>query len=562
MRERFAVGAPSVVPGVSFAYTFGWTLVLLFLIELVTGAALAAFYAPSTTDAWASVAYVQDRMPGGWFVRGMHVHAASALVIISGIHLLQAAIFGAYKRPREVTWWLGVLLMLLVLGFTITGYVLRWDQSGYWANQVEVGIAAGTPLLGGLLRRMLIGGNEYGNLTLTRFYMLHVVLLPALVTALTIGHIVLARRHGATPHWNRPVGEAPVRRWPSQTLLNAAAMMLVIAVLVFWTNNTHGVDLGAPADPSAAFDARPLWYFRWLYALRAMAGSGEQVVAMVAPAVVVGVLVAVPLLDRSGTRDPKKRLVWIATIVGLFVVIGMLTLSSFRADSNDKALAKREHEEEMKAGRMRALAATKGVPVTGPQDLLSTVPMYRARTLWAQRCAECHDADSEDRKGPIIGAGHASRAWIKGFLLDPSGDAYWGRTKLAKTEDAMKPVDLQGAELDDLVEALYAQSGATDIVPGKVERGKGVFEKACTDCHSLDEGVAGGSGPGLGGLGSRDWYTHFIGNPKSPVHMGPDHSEMPRFDKDLSIVDRDALAEWLLWLRSATPGDVAKLEPL
>ena len=102
MRERFAVGAPSVVPGVSFAYTFGWTLVLLFLIELVTGAALAAFYAPSTTDAWASVAYVQDRMPGGWFVRGMHVHAASALVIISGIHLLQAAIFGAYKRPREV----------------------------------------------------------------------------------------------------------------------------------------------------------------------------------------------------------------------------------------------------------------------------------------------------------------------------------------------------------------------------------------------------------------------------------------------------------------------------
>jgi cytochrome c2 len=188
--------------------------------------------------------------------------------------------------------------------------------------------------------------------------------------------------------------------------------------------------------------------------------------------------------------------------------------------------------------------------------------MYRERTLWAQRCADCHDADSKDRKGPIIGAGHGSRAWIKGFLVKPSDDAYWGRTKLSKTDDAMKAVDLQGGDLDDLVEALYAESGATDIIPAKRERGKAVFEKACTDCHSLDEGVAGGSGPGLGGIGSRDYYTHFIGNPKSPVHMGPEHSEMPRFDKDLSIIDRDALAEYLLWLRSATPGDIAKLEPL
>jgi mono/diheme cytochrome c family protein len=89
-----------------------------------------------------------------------------------------------------------------------------------------------------------------------------------------------------------------------------------------------------------------------------------------------------------------------------------------------------------------------------------------------------------------------------------------------------------------------------------------VFEKACTDCHSLDEGVAGGSGPGLGGLGSRDWYTSFIGNPKAAVHMGEAMSEMPRFNKDLSIIDRDALAEYLVWLRTATKQDVEKLPEL
>jgi mono/diheme cytochrome c family protein len=162
----------------------------------------------------------------------------------------------------------------------------------------------------------------------------------------------------------------------------------------------------------------------------------------------------------------------------------------------------------------------------------------------------------------VIAAGHGNRAWLLAFLKAPSGDEFWGRTKLAKTDDAMKPVELPPADLDDLVEALYAQSGASDVDAAKRDRGKTIFDKACTDCHSIDDGVAGTSAPGLGTLGSRDWYTHFIGNPKSPVHMGPEHSQMPRFDKDLSIVDRDALAEYLMWLRTASQRDVDTLESL
>jgi mono/diheme cytochrome c family protein len=216
----------------------------------------------------------------------------------------------------------------------------------------------------------------------------------------------------------------------------------------------------------------------------------------------------------------------------------------------------------MRADRARALAMKNGVPITGAQDVFTTVPMYRARTIWAKSCSGCHDADSKDRKGPIITVGHGNRQWLMGFLKDPSGDAYWRHTKLAKTDDAMKPVDLPPNELDDLVEALYAESGATDVDAAKRDRGKAVFEKACTDCHSLDEGVAGGSGPGLGNMNSRDWFTSFIGNPKKAVHMGADHSEMPRFDRDLSIIDRDALAEYLVWLRNATAKDALSLGPL
>jgi len=109
--------------------------------------------------------------------------------------------------------------------------------------------------------------------------------------------------------------------------------------------------------------------------------------------------------------------------------------------------------------------------------------------------------------------------------------------------------------MEDLVELLYAESGAQDVDTAKRERGLKVFEAACTDCHTRDEAVASSAGPNLHGLGSRDYYTSFIGNPKSPVHMGIDKSQMPRFDKELSIVDRDLLAEYLVWLRTATVAD-------
>ena len=518
----------------------GWSLVMLLVVEALTGTALAAFYSPSSTDAWASVAYVQDQMPWGWLVRGLHFHAASAIVIVSGVHLVQVAVAGTYReRPRA--WWLGLALVLFVLGFAISGYVLRWDQAGYWANRVEVGIAAGTPVVGGLIRSVAIGGNEYGNLTLTRFYTLHIVALPALLTVAVFVHIVLAKR---------------ARDW-SDGVRSAFSMAAIFAVLLAYVMSQHGADLAAPADPSAAYDARPLWYFRWLFELRHLAGSAEKLAAMAAPAIVGGFLVALPLVDKRDKRTP-----WIAAVCGLFALIIVLSIASIVQDSGDKDLAKRQAQAEKDASRTRALAVKHGVPATGPLDIKQGIPMYRARSLYEKRCQGCHGADSKDRKGPIIAAGHGNRAWLTAFMKDPSGDAFWGRTKLAKTDDAMKAVELSDADLADLTELLYAQTGAPDVDAAKRDRGKTIFDKACTDCHAIDEGVAGASAPGLGGLGSRDWYTSFIGNPKSAVHMGPDHSQMPRFDKDLSIVDRDALAQYLVWLRTATQRDVDLLEPL
>ena len=561
LRERAAIGEPrgKLLTGASFAYVFGAVLMFLLLVEGVTGFALAAFYSPSTTDAWGSVAYIQDQAPFGWFVRGLHHHGGSAIVIISGIHLVQTAVSGAYKRPRELVWWLGILSLLLVLAFAITGYWLRWDQAGFYSAQVELGIAAGTPVFGGLLKSLALGGNDFGNLTLTRAYAVHVVLLPALLVLVTYFHVRISRRLGPTPVRTKAVA---VTRWPYQSMRDAIAIAAVFAILLGYVISTHGVDLAAPADPTSAYDARPLWPLRWLFELRVIAGGAEQIVAMIAPAMVGGFLVALPLLDRRTERAPRHRKLWLGVLAGIFAVIGALTVASFARDSNDEQLARRRGNAEKLAKRARDLARTNGVPITGPQDVFKTAPMWKARTLFASRCANCHAVDSRERKGPVIGPGHGNRAWLTQFLKTPSGEPFYGHTKLAQTENAMKPVEIPAAEMGELVELLYSDSGAQDVDVAKKDRGAKVFEAACTDCHTRDEGVASSAGPNLYGLNSRDYYTSFISNPKSPIHMGSDKSQMPRFDRELSIVDRDAIAEYLVWLRTASLDDVNALGPL
>ncbi len=565
LRERGigSDGTPAMIAGgASFAYVFGAVLLFLLLIEAVTGVALAAFYAPSSTDAWGSVAYLQDQASMGWVIRGVHFHGASALVIVAGLHLVQTALYGAYKKPRELVWWLGILLMVLTLAWAVTGYVLRWDQAGYWANQVEVSIAAATPVLGQTIKKLALGGNDYGNLTLTRFYALHVMILPAIVAGVTAAHVVLARKLGPTPFGTRERASQP--RWPDQALRNAIAIAMVFTILFAYVIASHGVELAAPADPSQPYDARPLWYFRWLFELRELAGGAEKLVALAAPAIVGGALVALPLIDRSPSRDPRRRLPYLGGLAGLLALIGGLTVVSLAADADNEELGKRSAKAEQRATLARKVARDHGVPASGGGDVFLAAPLAKARSLFATRCKSCHDADSKDRKGPIIAPGHGDRAWIKAFIRHPSSNEFWGLTKLAKTEAAMQSFDkMPAADLDDVVELIYAESGANDADDAKRKRGEGVFENACTDCHAREEGMPGASAPGLAGIGSRAYYLSFISNPKSALHMGhdPERSQMPRFDRELTLAERDALAEYLVWLRTATPADLAALDP-
>ena len=227
--------------------------------------------------------------------------------------------------------------------------------------------------------------------------------------------------------------------------------------------------------------------------------------------------------------------------------MGALTGLSYREDARDDKLQERLAESEKLAEKARRLAVENGVPPAGGPAVFTTAKHYRAKELWKTHCESCHVG--QDRQGPEIVAGYNSRAWIRAFLENPSGDRFFGLTDI----DEMSPVELEGDDLDAIVELINAQTGAEDADEELVSRGQTLFDDGdCWQCHSIDYDTEGDVGPNLGKRGSVDMLAAFIGNAGHARWFG-DKNEMPRFDRKLSQADLRALAEYVASLRTAEP---------
>ena len=163
----------SIPGGSRWRYVWGSTLVFAFVTQMITGIFLWMCYSPSSRTAWESVYYIQYEMQGGWLLRGIHHYMAQMMVVLLVIHLLQVVIDGAYRAPREINFWMGLVLMQIVFGLGLTGYLLPWDQKGYWATAVATNLMGIVPFVGEGLQKVVVGGSEYGHHTLTRFFALH-----------------------------------------------------------------------------------------------------------------------------------------------------------------------------------------------------------------------------------------------------------------------------------------------------------------------------------------------------------------------------------------------------
>lgn len=332
--------------GARWRYVWGSALVFAFMTQVITGLVLWASYSASAQTAWESVYYIQHEMAGGWLLRGIHHVMAQAMVVLLALHLMQVVIDGAYRAPREVNFWLGLILMQLVLGMALTGYLLPWDQKGYWATRVATNLAGLVPLVGPSLQQLVVGGPDYGHHTLTRFFALHAGFLPATLVGFLVLHLTLFRKHGL--HAKQPITKPDAMFWPDQVLKDAVAMLAVMAVVLGVillpalramlvgepiVTGHLGAELGAPADPSQPYAAaRPEWYFLFLFQfLKVFEGwgaSGEFLGAIVVPGLTLGLMFLMPIIGRWNLGHRFN----IAFTTAILAGAGLLTAMALHED--------------------------------------------------------------------------------------------------------------------------------------------------------------------------------------------------------------------------------------
>jgi ubiquinol-cytochrome c reductase cytochrome b subunit len=488
--------------GTGWFFTLGSVLLALLAVQLITGAFLTLYYAPTPDHAYDSIRFIISSTPGR-IVRGLHHYGSSFLVVFVALHLLRVVAFGSYRPPREATWLSGLALLGLILAFSLTGYLLPWDQRAYWATVVTINISRLTPLGGDFAASVLRGGASIGALTLTRWYSLHVIFLPAGLVALIVAHLVLMRRQGISGPVRPRAGERQTF-YPWQVARDMTVISVVLTVLAIFA--WHGAPpLESAADPSdATYVPRPEWYFLGLFQLlKYFPGKWEVVGAMVLPGIAAAFLALLPWIDRGPSRYARHR-VPVLCAVGIGV-LGVTVLT---------ALGWRDR------------------PVNSASSDTWTLREIGGRVL-AQRsgCPRCHAADG---LADPLEQTPSTRApeWISGHVQDPEMITPGLRdAPAARTE----------RETAAIVAYVRRASRAAYVpVPAHTEMAATVFARYCVGCHVVD-GDGGKDGPNLSHIGSKRDLAFLRRVITDPESVNPD-AEMPSFAKRLTPEEIDAIA--------------------
>ncbi|WP_342348636.1 cytochrome b N-terminal domain-containing protein [uncultured Nitrospira sp.] len=316
--------------GASWNYIFGSATLFLFGLQALTGMFLMVYYVPATDHAYDTVQYIQHEVWGGWFVRGLHHWGASAVMMAIGLHMLQVFFDGAYKRPRELMWVVGIILLAIMLGFGFTGYLLPWDQNAYWATQVGINMVGSVPLIGDFLVKFLRGGETLGALTISRFFAIHVAFLPAAILFGIMLHLFILRRVGpAGPHDEARAKAGSETFYPRQVFMDAVVMLVVFGIVSLLAFSVE-FPLADRADPSDhSFIPVPEWYFLFFYQLLKYApGAWGPLATWLLPTLFFTGLLLLPFVDRNPERHPSSRRVVLGAGLGfLIVVFGLLSIS-------------------------------------------------------------------------------------------------------------------------------------------------------------------------------------------------------------------------------------------
>ncbi len=500
----------------SFAYTFGSTVLLIFALQAATGIAQLFYYVPAIDHAYNSLAFLRRQVPFGWLIHNLHYWGANMMVIMVSLHMVQVYTWGAYKI--QLTWLIGVVLLLATMAMSVTGATLPWGQGGYWAGEVSTSIAGEVPVVGGILETVMRGGHVMGQLALSRFFVFHIGIFAPLLALFIGAHILSFRHSGIAGPWDPSKRAIKGRFWPDQAMkdviMGSAVFFIMLTLSVYWPPG-----FGGAADTlNTMYVPKPEWNFLFIYqALKYFRGPMEPVGAAGVPAVLIGLLVLLPFIDKSPERNPFKRPVAMACLLVYAGVVIAFTIMGYLSPGF----------AQMPAAPAKKAAAGKVVELPGAKK--------GGELFRSQGCPLCHRIYGKGgTTGPQLSGGTLagkSRVWVIAQLRNPK----------SHFPDSIMPsyAGLSGGDLNALADYLFsvqggapppgappapaamaarpmkagpnirvippetipeAPSGDAAFIVGNAENGEELFRQQCGSCHG-----AGGRGnmPNPGSLSGR-----------------------------------------------------------
>ena len=313
----------------SVCYYFGGITLFFFIVQVVTGILLMLYYRPSANEAFESVEFIMTTVSFGWLIRSVHSWSSHLMIFFAFVHLITVYFLKAYRRPREITWITGTLLLFVSMAFGFSGYLLPWNQLSYFATSVGTDIAGAVPYIGDYILRFLRGGERITGGTLSRFYGWHVAILPAITTVILSLHLVLVQIQGMSSPPGEKKKRKPMRFFPNFILRDIFAWTVALALLV-----TLGAlfpwELGEKADPFApAFkDIKPEYYFMFMFETLKLVPGGEifGIEYEAIPIILFGIagllLMAVPFLDKKIVQTGRSPGFTLLGIIGVIYIVG------------------------------------------------------------------------------------------------------------------------------------------------------------------------------------------------------------------------------------------------
>lgn len=544
------LGLTNEIQNVSIPRQFRWVhlwgsaLVYTFLIQVLTGFVLWAAYSPSTRTAWESVYYLQYQMTAGGLVRGLHYFVSDAMILLMAIYFVSIVISGAYRAPREINFWLVIGLIHMVLAAALTGFLLPWDQQGYYSSEVRTNIMSSAPVVGDQLRTMVQAGANTGHHTLTRTLAVHAGLFPALAVLLFVIHMYCSRKARATAELKQHEANQKiptVALWPDQ-FLRIASVCLAVTLAALALAAFKGAPLTAPVDPSTTYDpARPEWYFLFLFQFlhfEVINSLGITVGAIAIPGAIVTVIAGMPIIESIlGKWGHSFNVAFLFMMLAIAVGLSALALYNDSVDEKYQAAVIEAKRDSLRA---RELAAGPNlIPTEGARALMQSDPFTKGPRLFAKHCSSCHRWNGHDGRGNMLAdtdgllkpfaadlGQFGSRKWMKSIIVDYPNhfqflkNADWHSEAQAaeKAGEDIAYIDVDEGEMSDwsgdqeslmsdensgnltaIVEWLYSETGHQHVSAAPVNgnlltQGRAVATEgawagglegmSCADCHS------------------------------------------------------------------------------